>query len=165
MDIREATIEVGPFPVHLGNEKNSGKLRLRREFPYLLGLYFHARYGIQHNDGPVGRLKAVFGIKDEICIPGGIDQVDFVLVPFQMVERRIDRHTALNFLRFEVHKGTAVIHPPETIRGSPVKKHGFGQGGLAGLAVGDQGDIAQPIGFIFLHSRSLFLLNLQNILY
>jgi hypothetical protein len=82
-----------------------------------------------------------------------------------MVEGGTDGQAPLDLLGLEIHNRGPVIDPPQTVGGPSVKEHRFGKGGLSGFSMGYDGDVTQVFYFVFLHTDSLFLLNIKNNLY
>ena len=160
LDIRQGLGVVGPLPVHLGDEENPGQIELVGVIPHFFRRHFHAGDGVNDHDRSVYGLEAVFGVDDKIGVSRGIDDVDLVFLPLEMVERGTDTQAAFDFLRLKIHHRGSIVDPPEAVRGTSVKKHGFSKRSLARFSVANQGDVAQAVGFVFLHGGSLILLKL-----
>ena len=135
--------EIGPLPVHLVDEGDAGHLELVGPLPDLLGLGLDPRDGGNDEYRTSEDPKTVAGVVEKVGVAGGIDDVQAVPLPLAVVKAGADGDPALDFLRLEVHIGSAVIHPPEAVGHAGVEEDGFGQGGLAGPPVGHNSQVTQ----------------------
>ena len=142
LDVRKGLGVVGPLAVHLGDEKNPGQIELVGVIPHFFRRHFHAGDGVDDHDRSVHGLEAVFGVDDEVGVSRGIDDVDLVFLPLYMVERGTDTQAVFDFLRLKIHHRGSIVDPPEAVRGTSVKKHGFSKRSLARFSVANQGDVA-----------------------
>ena len=76
--------EVGPFPIHPADEEDAGKLEFIGVFPDLFRLKFYTPDGVDQDDRRVYDSEATFRIKGKIGITRCVDDVDPVLIPFDM---------------------------------------------------------------------------------
>jgi len=85
--------------------------------------------------------------------PGGIDQVDLVLVPLGVREARSKGVLAGHFLFIEVRHRRPVIHPAEPVDHPRVEQDGGGELGLARAGMAGDRDIPDTGGVVDLHRR------------
>jgi hypothetical protein len=85
---------------------------------------------------------------------GGVDQVDPMAVPGAAHGRREDGDAAIALLRVEVGDGRAVVDLAALVRGPGGVQEPLGDGGLAGVDVGEDAQVAdggQGVGDVAAH--------------
>jgi hypothetical protein len=92
----------------------------------------------KHHHGTVEHPQRTLHLDREIDVPGGVDDVQAVLVellvhalPEAGGRRGGDGDATLLLLRHPVHRGGAVVHLAELVRYAGVEQHALGRGGLA----------------------------------
>ncbi len=77
--------------------------------------------------------------------PGRVDQVDLVLLPLERGRGRGDRDPALALLLHPVHLGLAVVDLADLVDLAGVEQEPLRHGGLAGVDMGDDAEVADQI--------------------
>ena len=147
----ERALEAGPLAVELVDEDHAGHVELGRDPPCRLGLDLDALDRADHEDGEVGDPQGGVDVADEVGVAGAVEQVDLVAVVLERREGQRQRDAALDLLGIEVGRRGAVLHPALTVDGAGAVEQRLRQGGLAGSAVPDQGDVTDPGGGEALH--------------
>jgi len=75
-------------------------------------------------------------------VAGGVDDVDRLAVPFARDSRRLDRDAALALLHHEVGRRVAVVDVAVLVDLLGVEEDALGRGGLAGVDMRDDADVA-----------------------
>jgi hypothetical protein len=75
-------------------------------------------------------------------MPGRIDNVDSMAAPLGSRRRRGDGDAALLLLDHPVHGRGALVHLPHLVDAAGVEEDALGRGGLAGVDVGHDPDVA-----------------------
>jgi hypothetical protein len=81
-------------------------------------------------------------LRGEIDVPRGVDEIDPVLVSEGSDRRVNDSDTPIPLLIHSVGHRGAAVHRAGLVRATGVEEEAFRRGGLAGVDVGDQTDIA-----------------------
>ncbi|ANA99818.1 hypothetical protein BB28_19720 [Mycobacteroides chelonae CCUG 47445] len=89
-------------------------------------------------------------------MPGGVDDVELVFFPVSGRRGRRDGDAALLLLLHPVHGGCAVVDLTDLVRDTGVEEDAFSRGGLAGIDVGHDAEVADlvQVGQHFLCHRS-----------
>jgi len=119
--------------------------------PNGLGLWLHTRGATEDNYRAIENTQRPLHFNREVHVTGSIDNVDTVLVELLLHSTPEtggggggDRDAALLLLLHPVHGGGAVMHFAHLVRQTGIKKHPLGGGGLTGVHMGDDPDIAVP---------------------
>ena len=155
VDRLQAPLEAGPVPVQLVEHHGPGQPVLFGEFPRLLGLHLHSGHGIDHQQGRVGPHEGGLGVQDERRIPRRVDDVDLAGSPLAVGHSRVDGDLPGNLVIVVVGDRVAVVHSTQAIHRPGRVEHGAGQGGLAGVPMTDQADVADLPAVVNLHERLL----------
>jgi hypothetical protein len=75
-------------------------------------------------------------------VPGGVDDVDLVVFPPAGRRGGRDRDAALLLLLHPVHRGAALVDLTDLVVDTGVEQDALGRGGLAGVDVGHDADVA-----------------------
>ncbi len=89
------------------------------------------------------RLRSTSAVKS--TWPGRVDQVDRAVLPGKRDGRGPDRDAPLLLLGIEVGDGGALVDFAHAVAGAAVVQHPLGDGGLAGVDVGDDADVARVV--------------------
>ena len=146
LDLRADREEVGARAVHLIDVTDTGNIVLVGLTPYGLRLGLHAAYGAERGDRTVEHAQRTLHLDREIDVSRGIDQVDLILVVLVVPEGgrcgRGDGDTALLLLDHPVHGGATLVHLADLVGLTRVEKDSLGRGGLTGIDVRHDTDIA-----------------------
>src|SRR5439155_24151251 len=117
------------------------------ELPDLLGLHLHAGHGVDHHHRRLDHAQAGAGVRDEIAVAGGVDEVDPMALEVAVGGRGVDRYLAADLIGVEVRGGAAVVHLAEPREPAGGEQHGLHQGGLAHAAMTDDTDVTYLADF------------------
>jgi hypothetical protein len=141
--------EVGTGTVHLVHEGQTGHLVLVGLAPDGLRLGLHATHGAIHHAGAVQHAHGTLDLDREVHVAGGVDDVDAVLgqgrvhaAPETGGRSGRDRDATLLLLLHPVHGGRAIMHFADLVVHTGVEKDALGRGGLAGVDVRRNTDVA-----------------------
>jgi hypothetical protein len=141
--------EVGTGTVHLVHEGQTRHLVLVGLTPHGFRLRLHAAHGAVDHAGTVQHAHGTLHLDGEVHVAGGVDDVEAVLgvgavhaLPEAGGGSGRDRDAALLFLLHPVHGGSAVVHFTDLVAHAGVEQDAFGGGGLAGVDVGRDTDVA-----------------------
>src|SRR5690606_2186764 len=141
--------EVGAGAVHLVDEGQARLLVLVGLAPDGFGLGLHATHGAVHHAGAVEHAHGALHLDGEVHVTGGVDDVEAVLgvgqvhaLPEAGHGRGRDGDAALLLLLHPVGGGGAVVHLAQLVVHTRVEQDALGGGGLAGVDVGGDTDVA-----------------------
>ena len=141
--------EVGARAVHLVDVTETGNVVLVGLTPYGLRLGLDAAHGAERGDSAVQHAQRTLHLDREVDVSRGVDQVDLVLVALVVPEcgrsGRGDRDAALLLLNHPVHRGGAFVHLADLVGLTRVEKDSLRCGGLTGIDVSHDTDIASII--------------------
>ncbi len=127
--------------------------------PHGLALRLHARHAVEDDDRAVQHAEAALDLGREVDVAGGVDEVDLVFAPGEGGRGALDRDAALLLVPEEVHDGVAVVDLAHAVLFPAVIEDALGGGGLAGVDMGDDADVADaPEGHALIlgHARAAF---------
>lgn len=139
---RDRRVEVGPGTVQLVDEGDPGHPVPIGLPPHRLALRFDPRDGVEHRDRAVEHPQRALHLVGEVDVARGVDQVDPVTVPVTAHRRGKDGDAAVAFLGIEVGDGRTVMDLAPLVGGAGEVEDPFGDGGLAGIDVGEDAQIA-----------------------
>ena len=146
LDLRADRQEVGARAVHLIDVTDTGNVVFVGLTPYGLRLRLHAAHGAERGDRAVEHTQRTLHLDGEVHVSRGVDQVDLVLVVLVLPEGRRggrgDRDAALLLLDHPVHRSAALVHLADLVGLARVEKDSLGRGGLTGVDVSHDADIA-----------------------
>ena len=141
-DRLDGELEVGAQLVHLVDEADARDVVLVGLAPHGLGLGLHTLLAVEDRDGAVEHAQAPLDLHREVHVAGGVDNVDLVVVPEAGGGGGGDGDPALGLLLHPVHRGGAVVGLTDLVVDAGVEQDALGDGGLAGIDVGHNADIA-----------------------
>ena len=145
---------VGADTVHLVDVRDPRDAVLVRLPPHGFGLGLDPAHRAEHRDGPVQHPQRTLHLDGEVHVAGGVDDVDPVVAPMTSGGRGRDGDPALLLLDHPVHGRGAVVHFPQLVVDAGVEQHAFRRGGLAGIDVGHDPDVAGPVEwYLSAHGR------------
>ena len=104
--------------------------------PQRFGMALHAVRSADHQHGVVQHLQGALGLGGKIHMAGGVQQGDAGVARRKQRLFGKDGDTACFFQAVGIQKGVTVIHPPQLADSSGAVEHGLGEGGLAGVHMG-----------------------------
>ncbi len=137
--------EVRAHDVHLVDVSQAGHVVLVGLAPDRLGLGLDAALGAEDAHGAVQHAQGALDLHGKVHVARGVDQVDLVAAPFTGRGRRGDRDAALLLLFHPVHRGHALVDLADAMRTAGVVQDALGSGGLAGIDVRHDADVAYMI--------------------
>ena len=144
-DHRETAVEVGAHAVHLVDEDDARDVVAIGLAPHRLGLRLHAAHGVEQGDRAVQHAQAALHFHREVHVPGGVDDVDAVLLvaagPEGRRRGRRDGDAPLLLLLHPVHRGRAVVHLTQLVGAARVVQDALGRSRFPGINVGHDADI------------------------
>jgi len=135
-------VEVRADAVHLVDERDARNDVLVGLAPHRLGLGLDAAHGAEHGDRAVEDAQRALDLDGEVHVAGGVDDVDAVVAPVAGGGGGGDRDAALPFLLHPVHRGGAFVHLAHAVDAAGIKEDALGQGGLAGVDMRHDSDVA-----------------------
>ena len=135
-------VEIGPDAIHLVHERDARDVVLVGLAPHRLGLRLDTAHGAKHRDGPIEHAQAALDLGGEVDVSGRVDDVDPVIPPLAGGGGRSDRDAAFALLLHPVHRGGAFVHLADPVDPAGIKEDPLGQGGLAGVDMGHDPNVA-----------------------
>ena len=151
-------VEVRADLVHLVDEADAGDVVLVGLAPDLLGLRLDTLLAVEHGNGTVEHPQAALHLDGEVDVPGGVDDVDLVVVPEAGGRGGGDGDPPLLLLLHPVHGGGAVVHLTDLVADTGVVEDALGRRRLTGIDVrhdADVADLGQVGQHVLLCHRSL----------
>ena len=153
LDGVDGVVEVSAELIHLVDEADTRNAVLVSLTPHGLGLRLHAFLAIEHGDSTIEHTQGALHLGREVHVARGIDDVDLELVlgvvgltaPEAGGSSGLDGDTTFLLLRHEVHGGGAVVGLADLVVLTGVEQNTLGSGGLAGINVGHDADIADVV--------------------
>ncbi len=140
-DRLDGRVEVGSGPVQFVDERDARHAVPIGPPPDGLALRLDPGDAVEHRDGAVEHPQRTLHLVGEVDVAGGVDQVDPVPVPVAAHRGGEDGDAAVAFLGVEVGDGRAVVDLAALVGGAGEVEHPFGDGGLAGVHVGEDAEI------------------------
>ena len=103
---------------------------------------FYSSDGVKEAHGAVQDTERAFHLQGEIHVTGGVDDVNTVFLPSARRSGARDGDPAFLFLFHPVHGRRAFVHFADFVRLAGVKKHALRGGGLSGVDVRHDADVA-----------------------
>jgi hypothetical protein len=133
--------EVGPHPVHLVDEGDAGDVVLVGLAPDRLRLGLDAGHRIEDRHRPVEDAERPLHLRGEVDVPGGVDDVDPVVLPEAGGSGGGDRDPPLLLLFHPVHGRRALVDLAELVVDPRVVEDPLGGRGLPGVDVRSDPDV------------------------
>src|SRR5699024_5394883 len=135
-------VEVRTQLVHLVDEADARDVVLISLTPDLLRLRLNAFLRVENCDSAVQDTQGTLDLNGEVDVTRGIDQVDLVVVPEAGRRGGRNRDAALLLLLHPVHGGCTVVGLAHLTVDTGVEEDAFSGGGLTGIDVGHDADVA-----------------------
>ncbi len=151
-DRGQAALERGAYLVHLVDEGEPRHAVAVRLPPHGLRLRLHAVAGVEDRDRAVEDPERALDLDGEVDVTGGVDEADAVLDAGALARPRRPRDGGrrggdgdahLPLLREVVELGVAVVHLSGRADLAGEEEDPLGAGGLAGVDVRDDSDVAK----------------------
>jgi hypothetical protein len=147
LDHVHAAQESSTAAIHLVDVADARHAVVVGEAPIRFRLRLHTGDAVEHDDSAVEHAQRAIHFDREVHVPWGVDDVDFLLAPERRHGGRLNRDAALLFLLHVVgrRRGLQVLRLVDVDDGvlAPrVIKDALGSGGLSGIDVGNDADIA-----------------------
>ena len=110
--------------------------------PDRLGLGLDARHGAEHGHRAIQHAQAALHFRSEVNVARRVYDVDAVVFPLTRRSGGSDGYTALPFLLHVIHGSRTVMNLAHAVHPAGVVQDTFGDGGLAGINVGHNPDVA-----------------------
>ena len=135
--------------VHAGHEGDARERELLAPGPHLLRLDLRLAAGRAEDQDGAGRgAQTVPRVVQEGRVAGRVDQVELVLPPRGMMQRRRDRALAAHLLGLDVEGRGAVVDAAEPVDGAGGEEERVGDRRLPGAALPHDDDVSQPGDFL-----------------
>jgi hypothetical protein len=138
----DGEVEVGAQLVHLVDEADAGDVVLVGLAPDRLRLGLDALLAVEDRHGAVEHAQGALDLDREVHVARGVDDVDLVVVPVAGRRGGRDRDAALLLLRHPVHGGGTIVGLADLVGDTGVEQDAFGGGGLPGIDVRHDADVA-----------------------
>ena len=161
-DLLDHAREVGADAIHLVDERDARHPVLVGLAPYGLGLRLHAADRAEHRDRAVEHAQAAFDLDGEIDVAGRIDDVDAMVAPETGGRGGRDRDAAFLLLHHPVHGRGTLVHFTDFVVDPGVVEDSLGGGGLTGIDMGHDADIAHPFYWRLASHYKYYLIGYQR---
>ena len=154
-DFVKGAEKIGPFAVHLVDKRQAGHAILVGLMPDRFALGLDAFAGAENHHSAVQDAQAALDLGREIDVAGRVDEIDLnfgagnVLgadgfhVPIEPDAGGVDGYAALLLLGIVIGYGGALIDLAHAVAEPAIEEHPLGDGGFAGIDVGDNADVAE----------------------
>ena len=153
---RQGRLKIRPHAVHLVDEGQLGHPVLVGLVPYGFGLGLDPAHRVEDPDGPVQHPQGPLHLDGEIHVARGIDDIDDAALPLAGSHRRGNGDAPFLLFGHPVHDRGAVVDFAHLVGAAGIIEDALRQGGLAGVDVGNDAEIAnglEPGGGHGVHSR------------
>ena len=144
LDVVQEAEGVFPHAVALVHQGDDGKPPLSAHAEKLPGLSLHTLAVVQKHDGAVRRCEGPVGILGEVLVARGVQKVDTKALVVEAQHAGGDGDAPLPLHIHPVGGGVAVgpacLHGPGQVNGPAEKEKLFGEGGLPGVGMTDDGE-------------------------
>ena len=148
-DLIQQFERIAGFAVHLVDEGDDGDVAQAADLEQLAGAFLDTLGGVDHHDGGIDRGERAVGVFREVLVAGRVEQVEDAAAVFEGHDGGDDRDAAFTLDGHPVGTGAAALALGADVAGkldgTAGAKQVLGQGGLAGVGVGDDGEGA-PAG-------------------
>ncbi len=144
-DLLERPLEVRADAVHLVDEADARDAVLVGLTPHRLRLRLDAGDRVEHRDRTVEHAQRPLDFGGEVDVSRRIDDVDAVIAPEARRRGRRNGDAAFLLLFHPVHDGRALVDLTNLVGDARVEQDPFRGGGLAGIDVGHDADVARSI--------------------
>ena len=104
--------------------------------PQRFGMALHAVRSADHQHGVIQHLQGALGLGGKIHMAGGVQQGDGGIARRKQRLLGKDGDAARFFQAVGIQKGISVVYPSQLADSTCAVEHGLGEGGLAGVHMG-----------------------------
>ena len=140
--------------IALVDDEQPGQAVLLGLVEHAAGVDFDAVDGGDDDGGGLDGIQRFEGGADEVGIAGGIEQVDELVLVFEMQDGGVDREVVLVFFVVVVGDAGAVVHVAHAVDRVGHVEQGIGQRGLAARTMPDKGNGADVAFVILEHANT-----------
>jgi methyl-accepting chemotaxis protein len=148
-DFVEQINRFAAITIQLVDKGENRRVAQAADFHQLDGALFNALGAVNHHQRRIHRRQGAVGVLGEILVTGGVEQVDDVIAVGELHHRRGDGDAALLFQLHPVAggmaSGLAALDRAGQLDRAAEQQQLFGEGGLAGVRVGNDGEGAPPL--------------------
>ena len=144
-DLVEGAEIIGPFAVHLINERDPRHMVLVGLVPDGLALGLDAFAGAEDHHAAVEHPQAPLHFGGEIDVAGRVDQVDLNVLPGEGDRGGVDRDAPFLLFGVVIGDGGALVDRAYAVAEAAVEQHPLGDGGLARVDMGNHADVAEVV--------------------
>ena len=141
----DCEVEVRAHLVHLVDEADARNVVLGSLTPNLLGLRLDTLFTVEDSNCAVEHAQRPLHLDREVDVAGGVDDVDLVVVPEASHGGRRDRDAAFLLLLHPVRRRRTVVRLTDLVIDTGVEQDALGGGGLAGIDVRHDADVADLV--------------------
>lgn len=147
-DRLDRRVEVGARAVELVDEGDARHAVPIGPPPYRLALRFDPGDTVEDRDRTVEHPQRALHLVGEVDVAGGVDEVDPVTVPGAAHGRGEDGDPTVALLGVEVGDGRPLVHLAPLVGGAGDVEDPFGDGGLAGVDMGEDAQVADVVQLV-----------------
>ena len=137
-----------PRAIHLVDEGEDRNAPHAAHLEQLAGLRLEALRGVLEHHRVIGGRQGAVGVLRKVLVAGGVQQVDRAAAVVELQHRGGDRDAPLLLQLHPVGGDLALLplglHRPSLLDRTAVEQQLFGEGGLAGVGVGNDREVAAP---------------------
>ena len=157
LELPERAEEVGALAVEHVHDEDPRKPELVGALPEAAGADLDAHHPADDDDRAFDDAERAPCLALEARIAGYVDQVQLPPLPVGVRERERDRHPPLLLVVVPVADGRAGVDRAEPVELARLIEQRLDEGGLAGAAVADDGDVAELSGLECGHAADFLL--------
>lgn len=120
----------------------------------VLRSYFGTILAVDKDDGEVSDIECSNGTSYEVIRPRAVYNIQFLVIPLCMKDRRKNGITQIQFYRHEVGNGILLLYRTTTLYDSSLKQHTLGKRGLAATFGANERDVFNFVSLIYFHIKS-----------
>ncbi len=141
----QAARERSAGAIHLVGEDDARHVVAVGLAPHRLRLRLHAGHAVEHHHAAVEHAQAAFHLDSKVDVPGRVDDSDAVVVPQARGGGGGDGDALAALLLGVVHGGRPVVDLAGAMDDAGDEQDALGDGGLAGVDVRDDPDVAGAV--------------------
>lgn len=138
--------------VHLVDERKNGDSTLSANGEEFLRLRFNALSVVDEHHRAVGGGEGSVGVRAEVVVARGVEQVQNAVAEFELEDRRGDGNSPLFLKLHPVGSSLSLVatglHRSGELDGASVEKELLGEGRLSRVGVGDDGESSPSGGLL-----------------
>src|SRR5262249_51972583 len=143
-------VEVATGLVDFVDETDARHAVLSSLAPNGFRLAFDAHFAVEDDHSAVQHAQTAFHLNGEVDVAGSIYNIDLVAFPVTSHGGRHDGNATLAFLGHPVGGGFAFMDSTNLVLQAGAVQDALSSGGLAGVNVGNNADVANVLEWVFL---------------